>query len=173
MKRTGATVCLGMVLLASPLAADTLQITVDKGRHLRLDQDAGIVLVAEPNIANVVIESPRMIFILGKRPGETNLFVMGRDGKAILQADIVVVPNDPRQVTVHRSSTESTLSCAPRCAGVRTPGPASQARSGGAAPGAAPPIARSTDRQPASEPVRTGEPTAAIQPAPRLAGDED
>ena len=109
--------CVAALLAVRPSAAETIAVTVDKGTLLRLPQNADVVLVAEPGIANAVIESPRMIFILGKRPGETNLFVMDRAGNTILKVDVVVSPNDPREVTVYRGGSQSTLGCYPRCQG--------------------------------------------------------
>lgn len=103
-------------------AAETVDVTVDKGTLLRLDTNAKVVLVAEPGIADAVIESPRLIFILGRRPGETNLYVLDSAGREIMQADVVVHPEKPGHVSVHRSDREATLSCVPRCASVETPG---------------------------------------------------
>jgi hypothetical protein len=104
------------------IAAEMVDVTVDKGTLLRLDTNAKVVLVAEPGIADAVIESPRLIFILGRRPGETNLYVLDATGREILTADVVVRPDKSAHVSVHRSTREATLSCAPRCASVETPG---------------------------------------------------
>jgi hypothetical protein len=139
MKLVRFVVWLGLTVASVPAGADTIRVTVDKGFLLRLDGSADTVLVAEPSIANVIIESPRQLFILGKKPGETNFFALTRDGRRIREANIVVVPNEERRVSVHRSVRESTLSCAPRCSGVETPGGGgtsrSEGRSGGAAGG--------------------------------------
>jgi Flp pilus assembly secretin CpaC len=99
-------------------------VIVDKGHILKLAQDADVVLVAQPEIANAVIESPRLIFILGKKPGETNLFVMDRAGNLIVKSDVVVVPNEQRQVTIHRGEKSTTMKCLPLCLGTGQAAPA-------------------------------------------------
>ncbi len=104
------------------MAGETIQVVVDKAEVLRLAVDASTILTANPEIIDVAVESPQLILLLGKRPGETNLIVLDSKGKAILDADVVVVPNLERHVTVYRNTEESTLSCAPRCASVPTPG---------------------------------------------------
>lgn len=125
----------GLGLGIQGAAAEILEITLNKGRLIRLSRNANVVLVAEPSIADAVIQSPRLIFILGKKPGETNLFILDNDGREILQTELIVRPNPLRHVTVHRSSAEATLSCDPRCVAVATPG---AAKGGGGAPAAKP-----------------------------------
>ena len=123
MKRWGVCAALAIALTARvTFAAETVDVTVDKGTLLRLDTNAKVVLVAEPGIADAVIESPRLIFILGRRPGETNLYILDSAGREIMNVDIIVRPDKPGHVSVHRSTREATLSCAPRCASVETPG---------------------------------------------------
>ena len=110
-----------MLLATLPvLAAEHLTVTVDKAKVLRLQRDAATVMVANPTIADVVVESPRMIFILGIEPGETSLHIFDARGNEILEAALVVVPNSERQVTINRPNVEETLSCSPRCAVVAT-----------------------------------------------------
>lgn len=105
-------------------AKEPVSVVVDKAHLMRLDKDASVVMVANPTIADVAIESPRMVFIVGREPGETNIFVLDSNGNEIVQSDLVVVPKPDRHVTVHRitedATEEATLSCAPRCAEVVT-----------------------------------------------------
>lgn len=103
---------------------EPVSVVVDKAHLMRLDKDASVVMVANPTIADVAIESPRMVFIVGREPGETNIFVLDSKGNEIVKSDLVVVPKLDRHVTVNRvtqeANVESTLSCAPRCAEVVT-----------------------------------------------------
>ena len=105
---------------------ETRCVTVHKGAILRMrpQRPAKIVLVADPEIADVVIESPLLIFILGRQPGVTNLFVLDEKEREIHNLDIVVRPNEEDPVSVHRGTKETTLNCAPRCHVVATPGAA-------------------------------------------------
>ncbi len=109
-------------------AAEPVEVTLDKGHLLHLDTAAKVVLVAQPGIVDAVIENPRTIFLLGRRLGETNLFVLDGAGREIMAADVVVVPQDDRHVTVNRSTEEATMSCYPRCAATAPPGAAEPGR---------------------------------------------
>lgn len=114
-------------------------VPVNKVEILKLDRNAGVVLIANPTIADVAVESKRMIFLFGLEPGETNLIILDTAGNEILTAPIVVVPILERQVTVNRagSNEEATFSCSPRCAAVATPtGTGSEIQSTGSEAGA-------------------------------------
>lgn len=120
----------------SAAAAEIMNIIVDKVHIVRLNRDASVVMIANPNIADVAVESPRLIFIIGRNPGETNLYILDGNGRQLLYKDLVVLANPERHVTVHRATQEVTFSCAPRCAQVVTPGAADAKKAGGAAGGA-------------------------------------
>ncbi len=131
MRRRLAAV-IGLVLFAAlPAgAAEPLRVTVGKAHLMRLDIDAAIIMIADPTVADVVLESPRLLFILGKAPGETNLYVLDVNGAEIVHTDVVVVPNADREVTLNRNTLGATFSCAPRCAPTTEP-EAAAAGSGG------------------------------------------
>ncbi len=98
-----------------------LRVEIDKSQLIRLSRAAKVVMVANPDIADVVVENERMLFLIGRSPGETNLFALDGKGNQILEAAVVVTPKPIREVTIYRRAKESTLSCMPRCARVPTP----------------------------------------------------
>ncbi len=123
----------------SASAGDTIIVPVHKAKVMTLDRDAGVVLIANPTIADVAVESERLIFLFGLEPGETNILIFDTDGVEIMTAPVVVVPLENRRVTINRASEneEATFSCAPRCAAVATPaGTGSDAQSTGSQAGA-------------------------------------
>ena len=143
----------GLVLFASlviaasagPLSAqdkDTLHVEVDKAHLIQLDENATTVMIADPTIADVAVESPRLVFVIGRAVGETSLFILDADGKRMVDATVVVSeradlveaePDTPapvisvapaatkkkeRAVTVFRNVTAAeTLICEPVCGG--------------------------------------------------------
>lgn len=130
----------GILLLgASPAnAGETIIVPVHKVEVVKLDRIPSVVLIANPTIADVAVESERLIFLFGLEPGETNLLILDTEGEEILSAPVVVVPILERQVTVNRASAneEATYSCAPRCAAVKTPaGTGSDAQDTGSSAG--------------------------------------
>ncbi len=102
--------------------AETLNVPINKTKLLRLNRSASYVLVGNPEIADVSVETSRLIFIHGRTIGETNLLLLDSRRREIANYDLVVVPTAATHITIHRGTTADTMSCNPRCAGVPTPG---------------------------------------------------
>ena len=62
---------------------------MNQAEIVRLETDAQIVHVANPAIADVVVESPRLLFVVGRAPGQTGLFILDANGKEVINADLV------------------------------------------------------------------------------------
>jgi Flp pilus assembly secretin CpaC len=109
-----------LALAASPAAAQQrmIEVAINAAELLRLDAEPGSVLVANPAIADVVVEGGKQVFVLGKTPGETQLYVLDRNGGTMLRAMVSVVPQTARHMTIIRGTDESQIHCAPRCAEV-------------------------------------------------------
>ena len=104
-----------------PEGPEPLRVIIDKAHLMRLDSDASLVMVANPDIADISVEASRMIFVVGRQIGETNFFVLDAEGNEIYQSDLVVTPNLDREVTLYRNTAETTMSCEPRCESIDTP----------------------------------------------------
>lgn len=99
----------GIVLLLAALApiggiaparaaADVVRVTdkpivleVSKGSLIRLDRPASTVFVADPDIADVQVKSPRLIYLLAKAPGETVVYAVDKHEHVLLNRPIRVV----------------------------------------------------------------------------------
>ena len=101
---------------------EILNVTIDSAKLLELDVESSVVQIGNPAIADVTVNTPKSIFVMGLLIGETNLMVLDKSGNVILDANIIVTPRPMRQVTVHRGSGSiQTLSCNPRCYGTNNP----------------------------------------------------
>jgi pilus assembly protein CpaC len=67
-----------------------LTLSLDKAAVVQLDADARDVLVSNPDMVDAVVRTPRRIFLLANKVGQTNAFFFGADGKQILALDIRV-----------------------------------------------------------------------------------
>ncbi len=124
MKRILAvvTIVLAVASFSSAQGSEAVRVTLDKYELVRLNADIATVLIANPAIADVIVEKSRLLFLIGRSPGETMLVLLDKAGREIMNTSIVVVPNLEREVTVHRGAVEATFSCAPRCAAIPNPG---------------------------------------------------
>jgi pilus assembly protein CpaC len=67
-----------------------LTLSLDKAAVVQLDQDARDVLVSNPDLVDAVVRTPRRIFLLATKVGQTNAFFFDAQGKQILALDIRV-----------------------------------------------------------------------------------
>jgi pilus assembly protein CpaC len=67
-----------------------LTLPLDKAAVVQLDADARDVLVSNPELVDAVVRTPRRIFLLATKVGQTNAFFFDAQGKQILALDIRV-----------------------------------------------------------------------------------
>ena len=107
-------------LLGAPLAwpagrSVSVDVTIDEARLIRLDADAAQIIVGNPAIADVTVQSARLLVATGKSYGATNVIALDADGHEILSARLGVSEGDIRQVTVFKGTVRQSLHCAPDC----------------------------------------------------------
>jgi pilus assembly protein CpaC len=74
-------------------STQTLQIEVSKGNLIRLDRSAGTAFIADPNIADIQVKSSRLVYIFGKKPGETTFYAVDENEQMLANFRIVVTHN--------------------------------------------------------------------------------
>ena len=65
-------------------------LSVDKTAIVEIDNDARDVLVSNPEIVDAVVRTPRRIFLMAQKVGQTNAFFFDAGGRQILSLDIRV-----------------------------------------------------------------------------------
>lgn len=80
---------------AKVLGPSGAQITVEisEGRLIRLDRPAATVFIADQEVADVQIKTPRLIYIFGKAFGDTTLYAVDAQDKVLINRTIHVRPN--------------------------------------------------------------------------------
>ena len=67
-----------------------LSIGLNKTVILDLDEDAREVLISKPEIVDAVVRSPRRVYLMAQKIGQTNAYFLNASGRQILTLDIVV-----------------------------------------------------------------------------------
>jgi len=70
-----------------------MSLEVNKGKLLKLSQGATEVFVADPTIADVQVKSPSIIYVYGRKPGETVLYAVSSVGDVVVNQSINVSHN--------------------------------------------------------------------------------
>lgn len=72
------------------VAHERITLSLDKAAIVQLDNDARDVLVSNPDIVDAVVRTPRRIFLLAQKIGQTNAFFFDGHGHQLLSIDIRV-----------------------------------------------------------------------------------
>src|SRR5256714_7898526 len=73
-----------------PAKGPPILLEAGKGTLIRLPRPAATVFIANPDVADVQVKSPSMIYINAKTPGETVLYAVDADDNVLLNAPIRV-----------------------------------------------------------------------------------
>src|SRR5436305_11665491 len=109
-------VAAAVLVLARPASArDTLDIALDQATLMRLPDKVSTIVVGNPLIADVAVQSGGLIVVTGKGFGSTNLIALDRAGTVLMERSIVVSGPTGPTVQVYRGVQRETYSCTPDC----------------------------------------------------------
>jgi Flp pilus assembly secretin CpaC len=109
-----ALVAVAAALAASPALAETMTVRLDQSARIRLAGPARDVVVGNPLVADVSMLDSRNVVVLGKSYGVTNLLIVDRAGRTIIDRDIVVSAPEG-SVSVFRGPAMSSYACSALC----------------------------------------------------------
>ena len=68
-------------------------IEINRGALVKLQAPADTVFIANPDIADIQVKSPRLLYLYGKRAGETVLYAVDGDDNVLLNTRVKVTHN--------------------------------------------------------------------------------
>ena len=119
--RASRTIVLGLILSALLMprvgvAAETMDVVLDQATLMKLPDKVSTIVVGNPMIADVAIQSGGLVVVTGKGFGATNLIALDRAGTVLMERSIVVSgPRGRDAVQVYRGVQRETYSCTPNC----------------------------------------------------------
>jgi hypothetical protein len=103
------------IALPAVAASQDIDVLIDQATLVPLERPASEIVVGNPSIADVTVQSGKALVVTGKSFGQTNLIVIDAAGKVIMNRRLVVQEPDPGVVTFYKGSERFTLHCAPNC----------------------------------------------------------
>jgi hypothetical protein len=120
--RCGKNAALALLLLAASallprasFAAEPLDIVLDQATVMKLPEKVSTIVVGNPLIADVAVQSGGLVVVTGKGYGSTNLIVLDRAGAVLMERSIVVRSPSANTIAVFRGMERETYSCTPLC----------------------------------------------------------
>ena len=97
-------------------AAETVEVVLDQAALLKLPDKVSTIVVGNPMIADIALQSGGLMVVTGKGFGATNLIALDRSGAVLMERSIVVSgPRGKDTVQVYRGVQRETWSCTPNC----------------------------------------------------------
>lgn len=101
--------------LAAPAFAGELRVPLDQSRPIELNQPISGVVIGNPTVAGVSVQNDRLLFVTGRSYGQTNVIIVGANGRPMFETMVTVVPDESNVVMVTRGNATSRLDCTPLC----------------------------------------------------------
>jgi pilus assembly protein CpaC len=79
-----------------PTNGSSVSLEVNKGTVVRLSRPAATVFVSDPAICDIQMKSPKLIYLMGKRPGQTSLYAVDEAENVLANVDVSVSHNISR-----------------------------------------------------------------------------
>lgn len=118
----GLTLAAAIAIAANPAVAEDLIVKFDQSQLLQLPRPAAEIIIGNPSIADVAIQSGNLLVITGKSFGVTNIIALDAERKVIQDQRIMVRRDESRVVNLYKSSQRLTYNCSPQCNPTITPG---------------------------------------------------
>ena len=96
-------------------AAESIEVTVDHAKVMRVSKPASTIIIGNPGIADATVQDATTLIITGKSYGVTNMIILGEDGQPIADTLLTVRAEAVNAVTVYRRTDRVTYSCSPNC----------------------------------------------------------
>jgi putative type II/III system pilus formation protein len=100
--------------LSTAGAAEVVNVTMDLARIVRVPEHTATLVVGNPLVADVSVQTGGTMVVTGKGYGVTNVIALDRAGK-VLAEQLVQVKGPLGNVVVYRGTTRESYSCAPNC----------------------------------------------------------
>ncbi len=106
---------LGAVIAPEAQMGDDIIVKYDQSQLLRLPQPASEIIIGNPVIADVTVQTGGLLVVTGKSFGVTNMIVLDAKREVIFERRIMVRRDDARAVNLQRGVLRQTYNCTPQC----------------------------------------------------------
>ena len=104
-------------LAAAPNRANANDIIArfDQSQIIKLPRPVAEIIIGNPMIADVAIQSNNLLVITGKSFGLTNIIALDAERNIILDQRVMVQRDNTRQLYLTKAGKRQTYNCTPQC----------------------------------------------------------
>ena len=83
-----------------------IRLTPDKSELVRLEEEAGSIIIGNPIHINIIADSSKTIVVVPRVPGATHFTILGKKGQVLMQRHVIVASPKKDYIRVKRTCTE-------------------------------------------------------------------
>jgi hypothetical protein len=95
--------------------ASELIVKFDQSQIIRLPRPVTEIIIGNPMVADVAIQSSTMLVVTGKSFGVTNLIALDADRNIIVDQRVMVQRDSARLLFLSKGGKRETYNCTPQC----------------------------------------------------------
>lgn len=104
-----------VLALAAPAQAEDLIVKYDQSQLLRLPRPAAEIIIGNPSIADVTVQTGNLLVITGKTFGITNIIALDAERNVIWDERVLVRRDEGKVVNLQRGTSRYSFNCTPQC----------------------------------------------------------
>lgn len=104
-----------LAMAAGAAKADDLIVKYDQSQLLRLPRPAAEIIIGNPAIADISVQSGNLLVITGKSFGITNIIALDADRNVIQDQRVLVKRDEVKVVNLQRGTQRQSYNCTPQC----------------------------------------------------------
>ncbi len=112
---TSATLLAAVAFKAPAASAGDLIVKYDQSQILRLPRDVSEIIIGNPSIADVTVQSKKMLIVTGKSFGITNIIALDAEKNIIQDQRIVVQRDQIKVINLHKGASRLSYNCSSQC----------------------------------------------------------
>ena len=114
---------LSLGLFTPTARAEPITVFIDEARIVELSRPVAQIIIGNPAIADVTVQSKNVLVFTGKSSGHTNIILLDENNQQILNKKVhVTTANEKGLVMVYRGSSRNSYQCGTVCNGMVTLG---------------------------------------------------
>src|SRR5262245_6597098 len=111
---------LALAMLASVSASNFavgagIEVVLDQAKVIKIPERATTVVIGNPLIADISVQTGGMVVVTGKGYGATNIIALDQRGAILMEDTIQVRGPNEHVVVVFRGVDRESYSCTPKC----------------------------------------------------------
>lgn len=112
----------GYAALVGAAKAEDLIVKYDQSQLWRLERPIAEIIIGNPTIADVTIQSNDVLVVTGKSFGITNIIALDANRQVVAERRILVQRDEQKVVNLHKGSKRESYNCSPQCNPMTTVG---------------------------------------------------